>query len=263
MVIQAKKLPLVPRELQLSGQTSPEIERFIRSVARGSTRHDGVMRTFSTLARHTAERIVPPSIVPELLRPLSCLLSSPTQTGPTTLASHAKALGDITAELEMRTIAAVLAAGGLEVGPSPTGADESTWLDLCRHSETVLRRYVSLSVFLAAESVLGVLEAVQDPTRLLDVVPNLAASRAYQKVALGSLRHRPFRERAFQQATWDSARPTSRALGQDARVLAPQILHEFLGARFRAHAQTEQAEIEAFLAFSFEPAHPDSKNKSN
>jgi|GEM_PF-3007901 len=246
-----RRLPLVGQAEQLGGQTSPSIERFVRSLTKGSSPHLGVLRTFATLTRSVAAKSVPPSLLPALSEPLLRLLDSPRLLGPSSLAELASSLREALPKLEASTLSAILATPAAAPTPSPSGKEEGTWRALNEHAEAVLARYVTLSVHLVGQSIFFLLEAAQDPTQVLEIVQNLGASRAYQQVALGSLRHAAFRERAFLQAEWDAERPSSRTLGQTAHVLAPQILHEFLGARFRAYAQAEHVQIEAFLAFAF------------
>lgn len=247
-----RKLNLVSRADELSGQVSADLERAVRTAQPASELHRGLSRGFLALCQRALRASVPPSALPTAQNALRVVEQWTNEQATTDECVKARAqLFAAIGAIEATTTTAFSKAGASKVtAPSPTGEHQSTWQLLLEHARAVSLRYVSLSAHLALTGTCALLDSIELPEASLPILSDLAAARAYQLCAVSSLRHPPFIEQAFRQALWDAARPESRRMNLTPATLAPQILHEYLGARFRASAHIEHAELEAFLRWA-------------
>jgi hypothetical protein len=87
---------------------------------------------------------------------------------------------------------------------------------------------------------------VSDATSALRVLQDIEGARAYQATGLGSARHTAFRKAAWDQAAWEAERAAGEAPEQQLS-LGVQVFHEFLGGRWRAHADAERLKMNEFV----------------
>jgi hypothetical protein len=127
-----------------------------------------------------------------------------------------------------------------------TAAGQAGALDA--HADSVVWRYVRLAVRLAVEAVVLTLDGVTTPAALAPVVQHVAAARAYQATALGAARNPDLRVRAKRQAELEAEYHGDGSHAPD--VLALQILHEYLGVRWKVLHDAERAYIDAFVIWA-------------
>src|SRR5690606_11729231 len=114
------------------------------------------------------------------------------------------------------------------------------------HADHVVDRYVGLAAHFTVSAVCHALDAVSDPQGALQVLEDVQGARAYQAAGLGAARHVAFSKAAFGQATWEAER--GRGGGAELRMsLAIQVFHEYLGGRWRAHADAERIKNDEFI----------------
>jgi hypothetical protein len=111
------------------------------------------------------------------------------------------------------------------------------------HADHVVDRYARLAAHFSVSAVCHSLDAVETPSIALEVLGDVEGARAYQLAGLGSARHPAFRKAAWDQAEWEASRPPR----ADASMIAVQVFHEYLGGRWRKHADALHLESEAFL----------------
>jgi hypothetical protein len=93
------------------------------------------------------------------------------------------------------------------------------------------------------------LDATLDPAATLHVPGDVAGALAYQAAALGSARHSAFQKAAIDQAAWELERhPETDPQGSGALSLL--VFHEYLGARWRSHADLQREHIWSFVAWA-------------
>jgi hypothetical protein len=118
------------------------------------------------------------------------------------------------------------------------------------HADHVVLRYAKLAAHFSTSAVCHALDAVSEPATALEVMQDVEGARAYQAAGLGAARHAAFRAAAWDQASWESSRPG--AVNSDAArsAIAVQVFHEYLGGRWRAHADVERGANTEFIKWA-------------
>jgi hypothetical protein len=119
---------------------------------------------------------------------------------------------------------------------------------LGEHARLTMQRYCRLSAHHATAAVCHALDTASDPEAALHVPGDVAGALAYQAAGLGSARHRAFQQAAIDQATWELGRDP-KADPQGTGALSLLVFHEYLGARWRAHADLQRERIWSFIAW--------------
>jgi len=241
-----RRLTVVDPGDVLTGVAPLRFERAGKLCATGDATHRGLVRIAAQVADHGLRRVVAPS-------------------ARTTLALGLQAARDwATHDLDLKSVrrqrsecysahraieTATLRAVRASVGAQPEPPAPPSPLDA--HAETVVWRYVRLALRLALEAVVLTLDGVTTPSLLASVMQHVAAARAYQTTALGAARHPEFRARAAQQAALEAEQLGDSSHPPD--VLALQILHEYLGVRWKVLHDAERAYIDEFVTWSLPP----------
>ncbi|HSC88580.1 MAG TPA: hypothetical protein VLC09_14960 [Polyangiaceae bacterium] len=233
------RLPLIGSGEELSGAAPPAFERSLRAATPGDAEHRRLVGILIAPTREAASSSVPPSAARFLTEALDAAQVW-AGGGASTDAVHLGRKNAFAAlpTIEDATIQAVRKAQELE---------QRTASPLDRHADHVVLRYASLAAHFATSATCHLLDAIETPPLLLEVLRDVAGAHAYLKTGLGAARDPAFRARSVEQAEWEAARPISRALGHAATELAPQIFHEFLGARWRALATEERGRLDALV----------------
>jgi len=236
------RLPLVAQGEELKGESPAEFERLARRAVPQSANHRGLIMIVATLARRAVAGCVPPSASQVLFEGLDSALlwSSGAGSAQMVRAQRATCFAALPV-VERATVEAVKAAQKLR-------AQKDSALDL--HADQVVLRYASLAAHFSTSAVCHSLDAVETPEAAEEVPRDVAGARAYQLAGFGSARSPEFRKRALQQAEWEAARESSRSLGHRTSELAPQVFHEYLGARWRAHSAAERLYADDFIAWA-------------
>lgn len=221
----------------LSGVAPARFERAAKTCQAGDRVHRGLLRIAASVARHGLRRAVAPSARARLSAALSALEAF--CGGRLGVRALQQARSDCFAalpEFERTTLEALRAS----VGPS---APANTPLE--QHAEHVVWRYARLATRLAADGVLLSLDGATEPPLLASVIQQVAASRAYQGAGLGAARQRELCARALEQAAFESEKLGGGEHPQ--ALLGVQILHEYLGVRWKVLHDAERAYIDAFV----------------
>lgn len=231
-----RRLQVVDAAEELRGSGPPDFERLARTAAPGSPAHRGLVAICTTLASRATATSVPPSAQVELIMALETarLWTRDAATESDVRKARAKCFQVVTA-VEESTSRAVRAA------EAHLPKNASSPLD--PHADHVVDRYARLGAHFAVSAVCHSLDAVESPEAALEVPHDVEGARAYQLVGLGSARHPAFRSAAWNQAEWEA----SRRPRTDPTAIAVQVFHEYLGGRWRRHADAITAETEAFL----------------
>ena len=237
-----KRLPLVAAGEELSGEGPVEFERLARSLQPASDDHRGIVHLVVTLARDAVRGSVPPSAAKTLQDALDVAESWARREVNASAVRNARATAF--AALPIVEKAAVTAVEKV-LAQSPVDATALT-----RHADHVVLRYVSLGAHFATSATCHALDAIEQPEAALEVARDVIGARSYQKAGLGAARSAEFRARSLEQATWEASRETSRTLHPPVDALAPQIFHEYLGARWRVLAMAERATTEDFIRWA-------------
>lgn len=239
-------LPLVAPGEELKGETPAEFERLLRRAIPESPEHRGLIMIVATLTRRAVTHCVPPSTSKILLRGLESAFAwaaGNDSAAPARL--QRAACFSALPVVEKATVDAVTAAQKLR-------PKSETVLDV--HADQVVLRYASLAAHFATSAVCHSLDAIERPEAAAEVPRDIAGARAYQLAGFGSARNPEFRLRALEQAEWEAARETSKSMGHRMSELAPQIFHEYLGARWRAHSAAERLYADEFIAWAMKGA---------
>jgi hypothetical protein len=234
-----RRLSVIEPNEQLRGLGPPAFERLARRASVDSPAHRGLVLVCSTLARRATQIALPPSGQIELLTALETARLWVTGAASQEDVARARAhcFGSVSAleELTSRAISAARA---------HLPANKATPIDL--HADHVVDRYARLGAHFAVSAVCHTLDAVAQPTAALDVPSDVEGSIAYQRSGLGSARHAAFRQAAWDQAQWEASRPPS----ADPKLLSVQVFHEYLGGRWKAHAESVSLDHDAFLTWA-------------
>lgn len=234
-----RRLALVGPAEELLGIAPPALERAARSCSPGDATHRGLVFLCATLARRAVSGSVPPKARGELLAGLEVAEAWARGEQSTSAVRHLRSqcFGAAPA-IEKQTIDVV------EAAAAQLGAQRKTGLDL--HAARVVRRYVGLAAHSTCSAVLLTLDATEQPPRAAAVPQQVCGARAYQATGLGAARFGEFRAKAWEQAEWECSRegaPTDHGV----EGLALQLFHEFLGVRWKTHADLETLAVGQFI----------------
>lgn len=239
-----RRLTVVDPGDVLTGVAPLDFERAARLCATGDATHRGLVRIAAQVADHGLRRVVAPSGRSALVHGLRAARDWATHDlDLKTVRRQRSECYSALRAIETTTLRAVRAS----VGAPPEGPSQ-----LAAHAETVVWRYVRLALRLGVEAVVLTLDGVTTPPLLASVVQHVAAARAYQTTALGAARHPEFRARAEQQAALEAEQLGDS--GHTPEVLALQILHEYLGVRWKVLHDAERAYIDEFVSWALPAA---------
>lgn len=233
------RLPLVLPGHELSGAHPRGFERAARTCQVGDAAHRALLFSAETIAARCLDACLPPSPRGPVRERLALVRGW--ATGECKLKEIQRARADTfdqAAQIESATLAAL--AGALE-------SEQSDPLD--RQGALTVTRYVARGVHHAVGSVLFVLDAVTEPTRVLRIAEEAAGAMAFVRVALGGARSGELRAAAREQAAWEAQRLASNT--QPAVALSLQLYHEYIGALWKDHADAQRAYFEGFLEWVF------------
>ncbi len=245
----AYKLSLVAPGEELTGAGPADFERLGRTAKPRSTDHIGLIAISVTLAQRAARVCVPPSAQSELGTALSTA-----QGWVRSLAQHrnpgvdersarenrARLFSALPA-IEQATARAIQKACAELHHPSEAGLDQ--------HAKLTTLRFCRLAAHHATAAVCHCLDALEKPAEALHIPSDSAGALAYQAAALGSARHRTFRQAAVEQARWESAHAGD-VEPHGSQGLALFIFHEYLGARWKSHADLQRQLGDEFIAWA-------------
>lgn len=245
-------LPIVSPKEALEGRVSSTVERIIRRLESGSPVHAGALRAAAALCGRGLRGGLPPSAaeLPRRVLELVGRVAGNSRSASPSIASLERELLGGYEHAEGAVVRAFSSTLPKTLGPCPFPEQEAAWDRFNQAADRAFQRHVSLSAHLMLDTHSELLRALGAPSALIDVLVGLASAHASLMCAAGSLRHASFRAQAFQQANWDSQRPTSRLLGSSIDELAVQTLHEFIGAKFSSHVVREQAQLEEFFLWA-------------
>lgn len=234
-----RRLQVVDPNHELRGLGPPAFERLARAAEEGSPAHRGLVAICTTLASRAVSACLPPSAQVEVIAALET--------------SRLWIRGDASAgEVKSARARCFQAVSGIEEitsqavarAKSHLGRGAASPLDL--HADHVVDRYARLAAHFSVSAVCHSLDAIESPSAALEVLGDVEGARAYQLSGLGSARHPAFRKAAWDQAEWEASRPPR----SDPAVLAVQVFHEYLGGRWRRHADALRHETESFLSWA-------------
>jgi hypothetical protein len=243
--VKKHRLKVISDEERLEGKSPLEFERIARLAEVGSDDHRGLVHIALTLASRTVATAVPPSAQVEL----TCGISA------ARLWLDGKASE---AEIKKTRARCFQAVGGIEGltaqavrKASQQLASSSSQPALDHHADHIIERYARLSAHFATSAVCHVLDAIVDPKHAPEVLQDIEGARAYQATGLGAARHPAFRKAAWDQAEWEASRPGQEGPpGEKKAALAIQIFHEYLGGRWRIHADAERLAHQSFVSWA-------------
>lgn len=234
-----RRLQVVDPSQELRGSGPPAFERLARSASPGSPAHRGLVAIATTLASRAASTSVPPSAQVDLIAALETarLWITEAATEKEVRAARARCFQAVSGIEEITSQAVHRAKARLD-------QPAATPLDL--HADHVVDRYARLAAHFSVSAVCHSLDAVETPEAALEVLGDVEGARAYQLAGLGSARNPAFRKAAWDQAEWESSRPPRSEIAN----VAVQVFHEYLGGRWRRHADALRLETEAFLKWA-------------
>lgn len=230
-----RKLGLVEPRHELSGKFPRRFEQAARAASVGDRTHRGLLFVTLTLVRHGLARCLPPSFAPEWSAQVAAIEAWAHDRG--TLGSVRKARQT-----------AFEASGRME---GKTLELFEQWLDAPRdtfdeHANRVVLRYVGLGIHHGVGALLQACDGVLDPAALLQIPKQVASAVAYQNIALGPARSSELRAEARVNATWEAERIIA-VQNHDARALAVQLFHEYLGVHWKNHVDAQRLYLEELL----------------
>lgn len=234
-----RRLQVVDPSQELRGAGPPAFERLARSASPGSPAHRGLVAIATTLASRAASTSVPPSAQVDLIAALETarLWVCRRATEKEVRAARARCFQAVTGIEELTSQAVSRANAHL-------GQTASTPLD--HHADHVVDRYARLAAHFSVSAVCHSLDSVETPSAALEVLGDVEGARAYQLAGLGSARNPAFRKAAWDQAEWEAVRPPR----TETAMIAVQVFHEYLGGRWRRHADALRIETESFLRWA-------------
>ena len=240
-----RRLSIVLPGHELRGHAPLVYEKLAKSCPPHGKEHLGLVAVAHALARNALGRCLPPSALVQLQPAVSTLeafLSGRRSARESVgLARDARAAAFAALPtLELFTSSAVLeAAKRLPNGERTT---------LHEHAQHTLGRMLGLSVHHAVAALCHTLDAIDDREGCLSVPSDACGALAYSRTALGSARNPAFQLAALEQARWEGDR--SKGAGVPSAALEVQVFHEYLGARWRAHADEERRASDDFIAWA-------------
>lgn len=255
----ARRLRIVLPDHELSGHAPHVFERLTKVSAPGSGEHRALVAVAHALVQSAVARCLPPSARRELGSALAIVEGFVTgrlsRTATSQAARDARATAfSALAHLEARTVAAVMQAEAQQ--PART-----TPTELAEHASHTLRRFVGLSVHHTVAALCHALDAIDTPAPALAVPSDVCGALAYSRTALGSARNPEFQAAAIEQARFEYDRSPQDDTSP-LRALQVQVFHEYLGARWRAHADEERHSTGEFIAWALSAApHPAARSR--
>lgn len=238
-----RRLSLVSPDQELEGKGPQLFEQLARAAEVGTPEHRGLVGIAVTLAQRSAGSCVPPSAKVELLGGLDTArlwLNGRASAGDVA-GARARVFQAVSAIEQMTARAVEKARAQLAQGPA-------TPLDA--HADHVVERYARLAAHFATSGVCHALDAVATPTAALEVLQDVEGARAYQASGLGAARHAAFRAAAWDQASWENSRPGTESSEAARSAIAVQVFHEYLGGRWRVHADAERTANSEFIRWA-------------
>jgi hypothetical protein len=240
-----RRLGIVPPEHELRGHAPLAYERLIKTCQPGSAEHRGVLTLAHALTRGALARCLPPSARSELGSALgvleSCVTGQRSYSESSARAKDARASAfSALPALEKLTKQAVVSAAQLHEAAERTSLQD--------HALHTMDRLLGLSVHHAVAALCHALDAIVDAEAGLAVPSDACGALAYSRTALGSVRNPTFQQAALEQAAWEHGR--ARGQGMPEAALAIQVFHEYVGARWRAHADEERRASDEFIAWA-------------
>jgi hypothetical protein len=238
------RLRVISDEETLEGKSPPDFERISRLAPVGSSDHRGVVHIAVTLASRTVTATVPPSAQQEL----TCGISAARLwlEGKSSEAEIKKARSrcfQAVVGIEGLTAQAVRTASQHLAAPGQTALDH--------HANHIVERYARLGAHFAVSAVCHLLDAISDPKQAPEVLQDIEGALAYQATGLGAARHPAFRKAAWDQAEWEASRPGQEGSpGEQRSALAIQVFHEYLGGRWRIHADSQRLAHQSFVSWA-------------
>ena len=235
-----RRLAVIGPDDVLAGVAPVPFERAGKLCEVGDHTHRGLLRVAAQVADHGLRRVVAPSGRAALEQGLrtACGWASAAQDLRAVRQQRSECYASFRA-IEATTVRAVRAS--VASLPAQAGALEA-------HADSVVWRYVRLAVRLAVEAVVLTLDGVTTPASLAPVVQHVAAARAYQATALGAGRNPDLLIRAKRQAEFEAEDHGDGSHTPD--VLALQLLHEYLGVRWKVLHDAERATIDEFVSWA-------------
>lgn len=235
-----RRLTLVAEEDRLRGKAPQRFERLSRTAVVGTSEHRGVVHIVATLAGRCARLSVPPSAQLELLEGIAA----------TELWIHGRASERQVRDARARCFQAVSGIEKLTIHAVKRANEHLSSVgktELDHHADHVVERYARLAAHFSTSAVCHVLDAIADPKVAPEVLQDIEGARAYQATGLGAARHPAFRKAAWDQAAWEASRPGQVSNPEQGASLALQVFHEYLGGRWRNHADAERFEHARFI----------------
>lgn len=236
------RLSVVEPGDQLVGGGPPAFERLARLAAPDSSDHRGVVMIAATLAARSVSTCVPPSAQAELHGHLASAFAWVRHEGSEkdVLSARATCFGAVSAIEDLTKKAVRKAQEHLK-------QEASCPLD--PHADHVVERYAGLGAHFTVSAVCHALDSVKEPQSAISVLEDVEGARCYQAAGLGAARHAAFRKAAWGQASWEAER--TRSGSPELKMsLGVQIFHEYLGGRWRAHADSERMKNSEFLLWA-------------
>lgn len=236
------RLAVVEPSEVLVGGGPPAFERLARLATPDSDEHRGVVMIAATLAARSVSTCVPPTAQAELHAHLASAFAWIRREGSAkdVLTARATCFGAVSAIEELTKKAVRSAQAHLK--------QEAT-CPLDPHADHVVERYAGLGAHFTVSAVCHALDSVKEPASAISVLEDVEGARSYQAAGLGAARHAAFRNAAWGQATWEAER--TRGAGAELKMsLGVQIFHEYLGGRWRAHADSERLKNSEFLLWA-------------
>lgn len=240
-----RRLAIIEQKHELRGQVPAAFEKLARTAETGSPAHLGLLRVSVALAQRALTSSLPPSARLELSAAHDALRSYTTKNGSVEQVLEQRKL--CFSAVPLVEDLAVKAISEAELHLPKT---EATPLD--EHARHVVERYSRNAAHFAVSALIHALDGVSDPAALLLVPRDVEGARAYLTAGLGAARHQAFRKAAYDQAEWEASRLGGGEV--EVRHLAVQIFHEYLGGRYRVHADAERLLIEDFIAWALSGA---------
>jgi len=238
-----RRLNVVAQEDTLTGLGPAAFEQLARSCAVNDSDHRGVIATAAALTARCLSTCLPPSAQGELAAGLhTARLWTLGQASVTDAKSARATCFQAVHAIEDLTVQAVNRAKA-HLPPAP-----KTPLD--PHADHVVERYARLSAHFTTSAICHLLDAIASPETATQIMQDIEGARAYQAAGLGAARNPAFRSAAFEQATWETARPGQKESANTTAQIAVQVFHEYLGGRWRKHADMEREQNQRFVTWA-------------
>ncbi|GEM_PF-1233833 len=243
------KLPLVDPSEVLLGQGPLAFERLARSAQPLSKEHIGLVSISTALSARAIRSNIPPSAQKELQSGLAIAQAWLRKKATEQEVKNARAqCFQALSAIESTTVHAV------QEAQKHLSQEPATPLD--HHAKHVVKRYSLLAAHFTVSAICHTLDTVETPQLALLVLQDVEGARAYQAAGLGAARHSSFRQAAYHQAEWEvlkvGKRPEEsmtapRNFDDEKAAIAVQVFHEYLGGRWRMHADAERIKNTEFL----------------